>query len=58
MRGARKMRLFAAFGLLAFVVLVSLVGFFHRQVLTGQILELGETNHRLFASLLANGMWR
>ncbi|MBF0214221.1 MAG: EAL domain-containing protein [Magnetococcales bacterium] len=57
MRGARKMRLFAAFGLLAFVVLVSLVGFFHRQVLTGQILELGETNHRLFASLLANGMW-
>ncbi|MBF0626999.1 MAG: EAL domain-containing protein [Magnetococcales bacterium] len=57
MRGARKLRLLVAIGLLALVIMVSLVGIFHRQVMTGQILELGEKNHLVLSRALANGLW-
>ncbi|MEO5344958.1 MAG: EAL domain-containing protein [Magnetococcus sp. YQC-9] len=57
MRGTRNMRLIAAAGLLVAVILLVLLTLHHRSVMTAQVQNLGEKNHRVLSNLLTNALW-
>ncbi|MBF0295796.1 MAG: EAL domain-containing protein [Magnetococcales bacterium] len=39
------------------LVLLGLLGYLHRQVMTGQLIDLSAKNHLLLTHLMANGLW-